>query len=103
MKMMITMVLSAFFIAASSGTTAEEGLMKAIAKTDNQPKPLISVAAIGRSNQTKHIRELHGDLGSSLVSLQANKGNLARYKAKLKKQKHARLLGLSRNKTTVAY
>jgi len=106
MKIMITMILSASFIAASSGTTAEEGLMKAIAQIDNTPKPLISVRAINRPVRTQHVRELHGDfvqpreLRSKSVK---HEQRLAKFKAMLRKQKQARLAGLSGPQVTSAY
>jgi len=105
MKIMITMILSASFIAASSGT-AEEGLMKAIAQIDNTPKPLISVRAINRPVRTQHVRELHGDfvqpreLRSKSVK---HEQRLAKFKAMLRKQKQARLAGLSGPQVTSAY
>lgn len=105
MKILITMILSASFIAASSGTTAE-GLMNAVDKIDNSPKPLISVKALDRSKRTQHIRELHGDIDQmrQLRSKNMNREQrLAKYKALLRKQKQARILGLSRSKATVAY
>jgi len=106
MKIIITMILSASFIAASSGTTAEEGLMKAVGKVDKTPKPLILVNVVDRAASTKHIRELHGDLKPSraLRSVTMKREiRLAKFKAKLRKQKNDRLLGLSSSKVTKAY
>jgi len=95
MKIIITMILSASFIAASSGTTAEEGLMKAIDKLDNTPKPLILVNVVDRAAHAKHISELHGDL--------KRQTHLAKFKTKLRKQENQRRLGLSVSKITNAY
>ncbi len=105
MKIMITMFLSASFIAASSGTTAEGGLMKAIGKKDKTPKPLILVDVVGTSNRTEHIPELHGNKQLPELRSMALKRaiRLANLKAKLKKQKNERRLGLSRPKATKAY
>ena len=106
MKIMITMILSASFIAASSGTTAEEGLMKAIGKVDKTPKPLILVDVLKRSAPTKHIRELHGDIKQAPVLrsvLLKRAARLAKFKAKLRKQKNEKRLGLPGSKVTSAY
>ena len=106
MKIIITMILSASVIAASSGTTAEEGLMKAIDKIDKTPKPLILVDVVDTSTRAKHIRELHGDTKqpSVLRSVALKRAvSLANFKAKLKKQKQDRRLGLSRGNATNAY
>ena len=106
MKIIITMILSASFIAASSGTTAEEGLMKAIGKIDKTPKPLILVDVVDRSARTKHIRELHGDIKQAPVlrSLSLKRElRLAKFKAKLNKRKNENRLGLSDAKVTSAY
>ena len=98
MKIIITMMLSASFIAASTFITAEEGLMKAVAKNDNSPQPIITVQASRPSIQAKHIRELHGEIKrpSSVRSTSVKRDHrLAEFKAQLKKQRQARRLGLS--------
>lgn len=106
MKIIITMILSALFIVASSGTTAEEGLMKAVDKVDNNSKPLISVSKTDHAVRAKHIRELHGDINSSRIlrtKAVKHERRLAKFKENLRKQKQARLSGLASSKVTTAY
>ncbi|MGB1309952.1 MAG: hypothetical protein ACPG47_02020 [Leucothrix sp.] len=105
MKIIITMTLSVSFIVVSGGIIAEQGLMRAIGKVDNQPKPIISVAKLRRPINAKHIRELHGDAPQppKLNVSQKRQQRLAQYKAKLRKQKQERLLGLRQTTFTAAY
>ena len=106
MKIIITMMLSASFIAASTVITAEEGLMKAVAKNDKSPQPIINVQASKPSMQVKHIRELHGELrrAPSARSMSAKRDRrLAEFKEQLKKQRQARLLGLGSPSVTKIY
>ena len=104
MKIIITLALSACFIAISSGTTAG-GLMKAIGFNDKTPKPLINVVTIDRAANTPHIRELHGDVSPRPVMTAALKRQqrLMKFKAKLRKQKLERLSGVSHATFTAAY
>ena len=105
MKIVITMILSASFIAASSGTTAE-GIMKAIAQIDTTPKPLVNVVSANRRTQANYIRELHGDIDEPRVvdTLEMKRERrLAEFKVMLKKQKQKRLLGLSSSTVTAMF
>ena len=104
MKMIMTVMLSAAFIATSGWLTAEDGLMKAIGKTDNSPKALVLVSYINQLSPEKHIRELHGDMTQIPVKNSKRQRRLAKFKAALKTQKQKRLLGLStRTHVTFAY
>ena len=107
MKLIMTMILSASFIAASAGITAEEGLMKAIGKVDNRQKPLINVTVSRPIAASEYIRELHGDsvapLSLAMTTSSKRARRLAKFKAKLRQQKQSRRLGLARSKVTKAY
>ena len=102
MKIVFTLVLSASFITASSGVTAEGGFMKAVGKIDNTPEALVLVSAKKRLSTTKHIRELHGDLSQQPEKNVKRKRHLAKFKAALKAQKQQRRLGFSTHTTVTA-
>lgn len=103
MKIIPTLALSALFMVASTGIIAEEGLIRAIEKTNKTPKPLINVRTFDRPVGVNHIRELHGDINQSRVphsKTLRREHRLARYKAKLRQQKQDRLLRLSGPRVT---
>ena len=104
MKVILTVMLGASFIATSGWIAAEGGLMKAIGHNDNSPKPLVLVSSMNQFSPEKHIRELHGDVAQVRVKNSKRNRRLAKFKAALKIQKQKRLLGLSsRANATFAY
>ena len=89
MKIFFTMLLSALFITASGGITAEGRLTKAVGQVN---KPI------------KHIPELHGDHVETSSKGFKRQQRLAKFKAALKTQKLQRQLGLSgHHKATAAF
>ena len=104
MKIILTVMLSASFIATSGWLAAEGGLMKAIGQIDNSPKALVLVGSVSQLSPKIHIRELHGDIVQTREKKSHRKSSLAKFKQALKIQKQKRLLGLSsRKNVTSAY